>query len=162
MMKKYLFVLLMLSFFTSCEKDDICIDEVTPHLVIRFYDKASTSTVKKVSNLKVEVENSNDEFVQIGSTTSLDSIVLPLNVALDLTKIRLTKNFIDNSTGIVNSFTLNYDREEVFVSRSCGYKTIYKNVNKSDENLSLDWIHNINLLFTNIDNENQAHITIFH
>jgi hypothetical protein len=161
-MKKYLFVLLIVSFFASCEKDDICIDETTPHLVIRFYDKTSTSTVKAVTNLKVEVENSNDEFVQIGNTASLDSIVLPLNVDFDLTKIRLTKNFSETSAGIVNAFTLNYNREEVFVSRSCGYKTIYRNVNKSDENLSSDWIQNINLLFPDIDNENQAHITIFH
>lgn len=161
-MKKYLFVLLIMSFFSSCEKDDICIDETTPHLVIRFYDKTSTSTLKTVTNLKVEVENSNDEFIQIGNTTSLDSIVLPLNVDLDLTNIRLTKNFSETSVGIENSFTLNYNRENVFVSRSCGYKTIYKNIIKSDENLSVDWIQNINLLFTNIDNEDHAHINIFH
>ena len=161
-MKKYLFVLLMVSFFTSCEKDDICIDEVTPHLVIRFYDKIDNTKLKKVTNLKVEVENSNNEFIQIGSTKSLDSIVLPLNVDVDLTKIKLTKNFTETSDGISNSFTLNYNREEVFVSRSCGYKTIYHNLSKSDENLSSDWIQNINLLFTDVDNENQAHIKIFH
>ena len=161
-MKKYLVVLLMVSFFTSCEKDDICIDEVTPHLVIRFYDKIDNTKLKKVTNLKVEVENSNDELVQIGSTKSLDSIVLPLNVDVDLTKIKLTKNFTETSDGISNSFTLNYNREEVFVSRSCGYKTIYHNLSKSDENLSSDWIQNINLLFTDVDNENQAHIKIFH
>ena len=161
-MKKYLVVLLVISFFASCEKDDICIDEVTPHLVIRFYDKIDHTKIKSVPNLKVEVENSNDDFIQIGSTKSLDSIVLPLNVDIDLTKIRLTKNFSATSAGITNSFTLNYDREEVFVSRSCGYKTIYHHLSKSDENISSDWIQNISLLFTNVDNENQAHINIFH
>jgi len=161
-MKNYLVFFLVVSFFASCEKDDICIDAVTPHLIIRFYDKTVPTNTKAATNLKVEVENSNSELIQINTTATTDSIALPLNVDLNLTKIRLTKNVTDSSAGILNSFTLNYESEEVFVSRSCGYKTVYHNLNVSDEIISSDWIQNINLATTDVENENQAHINIFH
>jgi len=161
-MKKYLFLLIVFLFSTSCETDTICIDETTPHLVIRFYNKDDISKFKKVTNLKVSVKNTLDESVQIGSVSSIDSIALPLNVDLDLTKIYLTKNATDTSDGIENTFILNYSREEVFVSRSCGYKTIYNTINISDSNITNDWITNILVIKTEVDNENQAHLNIFH
>ena len=33
------FLLLLFLILLSCEKDDICVDGDTPHLIIRFYDK---------------------------------------------------------------------------------------------------------------------------
>ena len=159
-MRKYLFLLIVFLFITSCEKDDICIDPTTPHLIIRFYDKDDTSKVKKVTNLKIAVKNSFDDIVEIGATRTIDSIALPLNVDIDITKIYLTKNVNDTSPGIEDVFNVNYSRDEVFVSRSCGYKTVYNNVNATD--LTNDWIQNISFTFTEIKNENQAHLNIFH
>jgi len=161
-MKKKLVIILLISFFASCEKDDICIDETTPHLIVKFYDKDNPDDAKKVTNLKVEVENYLDEKIQIDNVSSRDSIILPLNVDLDLTKIYLTKNVTDdNPDGIEESFILNYSREDVYVSRSCGYKTIYKSINVSDE-LTDDWIQTITIVEENVENENQAHLNIFH
>jgi len=158
-MKKYFVLFVLVLSIISCETDDICIDETTPHLIIRFYDKTDTSKFKKVTNLKVEVVDAYDNIIKI-SKSSTDSIVIPLNIDLDLTKIQLTKNFSDTSDGIEDSFTLSYNREDIFVSNSCGFKTVYNDINKQD--ISINWIQNINILFANVDNENQAHINILH
>ena len=159
-MKKYLFLLIVFLFIASCEKDDICIDPTTPHLIIRFYNKDDTSKVKAVTNLKVSVKNSLDDIIDIGSVATTDSIALPLNVDIDTTKVYLTKNVSETSPGIEDVFDVNYNRDEVFVSRSCGYKTVYNNVNAT--NTTNDWIQNISFVSTKINNENQAHLTIFH
>jgi hypothetical protein len=38
-MKKYItFFIILISLLVSCEKDDICLEETTPKLIIRFYD----------------------------------------------------------------------------------------------------------------------------
>lgn len=158
-MKKYVYLLAVFSFLFSCEKDDICIDETTPHLIIRFYDKIEVTKVLEVVNLKVEVVDSLDNIIQITSG-SLDSITLPLNVDLNYTKIYLTKNATETSAGIEDSFILNYTKDEVYVSRSCGFKTIYDDASKSE--VSTNWIENISIDSEKIDNEHQAHIKIFH
>lgn len=154
---KVLLFLFLIVLIHACEQDTICIDETTPHLIIRFYDKTDISAFKEVTNLKVYVENSTD--VEISDIKTTDSIVIPLNVDLDYTKIRLSKNTSETS-GIEDVFTLNYSRKDIFVSRSCGYKTIYDNAVTVDE--TSNWIENIFVDFTTIDNENQAHLKIFH
>jgi len=158
--KKIRFLLIGMVLIVSCEKDNICIDETTPHLIIRFYNSDDTSKLKGVTNLKVAVQNSLDEIIEIGSVATKDSIAIPLNVDTDFSKIYLTKNVNDTSDGIEDSFEVNYTREEVFVSRSCGYKTLYNNV--SITNSTYNWIDNFSLLTTRISDENNAHINIFH
>lgn len=146
--------------FYSCEKDDICIEENTPHLIIRFYDKVNTSETKNVEQLKVSVKNSLDEIIDIGAITTTDSIVIPLNVDLDNTQIILSKN-TNGTNDNIDGFTLNYMRDEIFISRSCGYKILYKDIQIN--NLATnDWIENIARNNTNIENETAAHLSIFH
>ena len=159
-MKKYLLLLIPMIFLFSCEKDNICIDETTPHLIIRFYDKLHPLKTKQVTNLKVEVEDDDSNIIQIGSNGSRDSIAIPLNVTIDFTKIHLTKNFTDDSVGVEDSFQINYTKEDVFVSRSCGYKTLYHDITTT--NLTDNWIQSISLQATDITNESAAHINIFH
>ena len=74
-MKKYY---LFLSFFSlliiGCEKDDFCIDPITPNMIIRFYDATNTLETKSVTNLTVQPEG----LEEIYSNVSLDSITVPL------------------------------------------------------------------------------------
>ncbi len=156
---KILLFLLIIAFY-SCEKDDICIEENTPHLIVRFYDKLNTLETKKVEQLKVSVKNSLDETIVIGAITTTDSIVIPLNVDLDNTQIILSKN-TNGTNDNIDSFTLNYIRNEIFISRSCGYKILYKDI-QINNLTSNDWIENIARNNTNIENETAAHLSIFH
>ena len=54
-MKKTIALILVLSVFLSCEKDDICSSEVstTAKLVLRFYDITDQDETKAVPNLLV-------------------------------------------------------------------------------------------------------------
>ena len=160
-MKYYKIIIALIILLYSCEQDTICIEETTPHLIIRFYNETDHSKLREVVNLKVSVENSLDELVEIVSIVDTDSIAIPLNVDLDYTKIYLSKNTSETTgIGINDEFTINYDRKDVYVSRSCGYKTIYSNI--STTNVSDNWMESISVIFTEINNENQAHLEIFH
>jgi len=162
-MYKIFFRIIVLVLFTtliSCEKDDICIEENTPHLIIRFYDNLDATSTKEVEQLKVTVKNSLDQEIQIGEIKTTDSIVVPLNVDLDYTEILLSKN-TNGTNDNVDSFTLNYIQNEVFVSRSCGYKILYEDIQPINP-VANDWIENISRNNTNIDNEAAAHLSIFH
>ncbi len=156
-MKKIIFITFLLSFMLSCEKDDICVDGNTPHLIVRFFDTDDHSLVKAVTSLSIEVD-SLGVFVPI-NVISTDSIVIPLRVDEDFTKIRLTKN-TGEITAISDEFTLNYDRDEVFVSRSCGYKMNYLNVQES--NVTTNWLNSLLINNQTILDEKEKHISIFH
>ena len=49
---------------------------------------------------------------------------------------------------------------DIFVSRSCGYKTIYEDFQL--DNSTINWIKDISSNNTTIENETAAHISISH
>jgi len=65
-------------------------------------------------------------------TNTLDSIAIPL----DLTQNSTLYKF--KSGAITDSILFTYDRKDVFVSRSCGYKTIFENLQIEKQELKLD------------------------
>ncbi len=141
----------------SCEKDDFCIDPITPNMIIRFYDATNTSNTKSVSNLSVNPEGLD----VIYSNESLDSILIPL----DVTSNQIIYNFSKgNNQDII---TIDYDVEEVFVSRSCGFKAIFNDVTVTSD-VSNNWIIGLTETLQNtitiptIENESAAHLQIFH
>lgn len=147
--------LLLLSFIllinTSCEKDDFCLQNpVTPNLVLRFYDDTNRETLKSASKLYVWAEGKDSLFVNV----TTDSLNIPLNSLKTETVYNFSK---DN---VVNKFTIKYTPEEQFVSRSCGFKVIFNDVTLSSDNT---WIKDFTpSTLTTIDNQNAAHVQIFH
>ena len=152
-MKKYITLILLL-FFTiiSCEKDDICIDETTPSLIFRFYNNDNPTEFKQINLDSVWVEGKNkiEEYVNF----SLDSIAIPIDLNHNKTTYILENN------SIKDTITFNYVRSDIFVSRSCGYKTIFEDFQA--ESNTTNWIKNISINNSTIDNETAAHISIFH
>ena len=167
-MKKYItFFTLLISILTSCEKDDICLEEITPKLIIRFYDFEDTSELKKVLNLKVQIEGIDGNYTDESITTLTDSIAIPIKVTDDNTKFILTITQIaDDETTSENedTFELVYTRVDEFVSRSCGYKTLFHNTEIPIEYVGGSWIDSIKVIDReqNILNEKSAHVKIFH
>ena len=90
-----------------------------------------------------------------------------MNISQDLTQYSL----ILNSTAVVPDEDLlqfNYTRQNVFVSRACGYKTIFElnvfpnGVIKTDATTpDTFWIKDMNILTTTITTENETHIKIY-
>ena len=149
-MKKYYFLLfLTIIVVYSCEKDDFCIDPITPNLVVRFYDASSTSEIKAVDDLTVWPEGRDSLYVN----SATDSIVIPL----DVTNAQTIYNF--QSGTVIDQITIDYTVNEVFVSRSCGFKATFTDLTTTPTN---NWIQSIQVISTTIEDESAAHIQIFH
>ena len=169
-MKKIIALILILSVFISCEKDDICSSETgtTPKLILRFYDITDQEETKAVPSLLVYGLNNLDEIVffdHIGlSATNTDSIAIPLRTDDNLTRFVVHRDFEGDNfeTGNIDVITANYEREEVYVSRACGYKDIFNNLALNLETDSENWVINSEILNTTVNNETTAHVKIYH
>jgi hypothetical protein len=161
-MKKILALLLVAISLSSCEKDDICTDGTTPRLILEFYDVSNPGTLKNVVNLKIKGVGQTDDL----GTFNGSKIELPLKIGE--TDFSTKYSLILNSTASPNEDFLQFDytHQNVFVSRACGYKTIFE-LNSPDGVTLTDaatpdtfWIQDVNILTTNIENENETHIKI--
>ena len=158
--------------FSSCEKDDICDANTvtTPRLVISFYDVTNSAILKNTTNLKITGEGMTDGVVFNGSSLINGSTVsIPLKTNADATTFRFILNSGNTNTALVNEDILkfNYTREELFVSRACGFKTEYT-LNPlapyvlSDAAIGDEkWIQYIAVKNSIIANENEIHIEIY-
>jgi len=175
MKRKQTLLVLVLSFMLSlsCTRDDICVDPDTPLLVIRFYDIADRTTPKVVPGLRViGIRNGNeppeDAVVNTFSdrVSTLDSIGIPLRTVQDMTDFIFIINSADDDmtmeTGNNDSLRFNYDVQEVFISRACGFVANYAALSSdltADEN---NWIQDIEITNPLVENEASAHVKIFH
>ncbi|GGA88344.1 hypothetical protein GCM10008015_31160 [Flavobacterium palustre] len=172
-MKKIIVLLLISCFsFSSCEKDDICDGNTltTPRLVITFYDINNSSTEKSVTNLSIIANGMEDGITYEGSTLINGSTVaIPLKTDLDTTTFRFILNFGSSNTALVNEdiIEFNYGRENIFVSRACGFKTNFI-LNTTDPIVHTDaptadlkWIQYYEVENRTIANENETHLKIY-
>lgn len=162
MNKRFLILLIFtLAIISGCEKDDICLSPTTPKLILRFYDAANPTTTKSTQDLSVWANGK--DTLSTYKSVALDSIAIPLNVNDTQTIYHLKTNSVDGNivNNISNTITINYTTKDEYVSRSCGFKTIFSNVTISSNNGG--WIQSFtpNSL-TTIDNETSAHVQIFH
>lgn len=164
-MKKKLILLSLFSIgFSSCEKDDICAADTptTPQLVIEFFNEVTNASLS-VSKLKIiDTETSN----QLGVYNEA-KIKIPLKTDVDITKYSFTINSGSTIVGAENTDKLefNYSRNNIFISRACGFKTNFILNNPSilvkESLVTSEWIKKIIITKSNILNENETHIKIF-
>jgi len=163
-----IFKLLILIFpvLYACEKDEICLEENTPKLIIRFYDVDEPEALKKVTQLAVRVDGVEEFYLDGSISIATDSVAIPIRTEQDQTKIELVLNGSDLDLDNDNSdfINLTYTREDEFVSRSCGYKTQFYDVNALIEPDDDNWVKNILTIEIpqNIIDENNAHLKIYH
>ena len=157
MKKHYLFLSLIALLISSCEKDDFCIEPITPNMIVRFYNATNISETKAVNDLTINISNLDSIYTNV----SIDSVVIPL----DVTSNQIIYNFSSGTN--VDILTIDYEIQEVFVSRSCGFKAIFNNVTITSD-VSNDWIIGLTETLENtitiptINDESAAHVQIFH
>ena len=141
----------------ACEPDDICLEGTpgTPQLIVVFYDKNQPESKKSVSNL--QVKGTDMETLLYDAT--LDSIALPLKTLTNSTSFSLKAT--QNGSAAEDIITFNYTSEDEFISRACGYKTIFDNLTFSTTN-SFNWIDNVEIINTSISDNNNTHVKILH
>jgi hypothetical protein len=144
-----LFFAIIISFL-GCEVDDICLEPTTPQLIIRFYDKTNPTVLKKVSSLNIWADGK-DSIIKNKAT---DSIAIPLRTTEDKTIYKFS------SSNLVDEISFTYQRSELFISRSCGFKNTFLDLKTSKT--TSNWIQQITITNPNLENEKNAHITILH
>ena len=162
----------------SCERDDICAEATptTPQLIIRFYDIDNQDNTKQVRQL--EIDGLDDDGMSMGtilSRTNTDSIVLPLRFAEEgievSTRFQLEKDadFAENENpdndSNIDIIEVTYTPEFIYVSRACGYKSIFNFEATGGIIREIDadnWIINTEIINESIANESAAHIIIYH
>ena len=121
----------------------------------------------EVNDLKVKGDGAIND-LDLGNFNGVSKIYLPLKNTEDMTRYSLILNST-STTGTDNEDFLQFDytRQNVFVSRACGYKTIYELNSPNGVTLTdtatpdLLWIRNISVQTTNIETENEVHIKIY-
>ncbi|MBK0368868.1 DUF6452 family protein [Flavobacterium agrisoli] len=178
-MKKIISLVLLFTFALSgCEKDDICDANTptTPRLIIEFYDINNPDLLKTVTNLKV-IGQGMSEGIVFNETatddskyrTNASSIAIPLKTNEDTCTYSFILNDGNSNPALINEdiITFNYSRRDEYVSRACGFKTVYE-LNSSNPFVQTDgvnndgsWMQIVELVEPNIENENEAHFKVF-
>lgn len=166
-MKKILFgffsILFAMSFF-NCEKDDICEDgtPTTPRMIIEFYDNNNPTAKKSVTNLAVVAQNITDTLLFNG----VSKIEIPLKTNAENVSFNFVHDSKNTTVSLRNTDEViaNYTRSDVFISRACGYKTVFTLNDSNGLDFTTDtdnWIKEIAIQNHNILNENEVHVKIF-
>lgn len=168
----------------SCERDDICAASTptTPRLLIDLLDADNPDIKKNVFDLLVVGVDEDgmllDDPLPAYVFTDTDDLVLPLKTTDSTTEYILIQGAENNDKGTPDDpdddeiegnydrIIINYSREQVFVSRACGFKTIFKNVTLTIEDVNGDgrWMLSRQPLTDNqsIEDETTTHFNISH
>lgn len=186
---KTIFAFVLLVVTLACERDDICAEgtPTTPRLLIGFYDIANQDEFKPVSRLTAYGENlvldENGQPTQptVSSSATLvfnantTELALPLLVGPEgedlvtrfvleqSTNFRLDDN--ENTSSNEDIIEIRYKPQFVYVSRACGYKSIFTELEVVPISDPENWIINIAIdenINGTVENENTLHVQIFH
>ena len=168
-----LILIISIIFLTGCEKDDICPEsaQTTPRLVITFYDIDNTQERKNVESLAVYAVRDNElVLIENISGTTTDSIAIPLRNDIGVSNFKFIKNYsLENDVmfGDSNHIYIDYEINDVFISRACGFIANYSITTLLNYDLMADppitgWITGYEIINSTVTNENQSHVKILH
>ncbi|MEJ6791865.1 MAG: hypothetical protein QNK89_03775 [Lacinutrix sp.] len=167
-------LLLLICIAFSCERDDLCDEDTptTPKMVVEFRDLILSNNTKNVTKLRVEDADDATRVLTDYNSVTEDQMLLPLITNIEeletgITKYRVYKDY-ENEDGTITGnddvIYIEYSTREIYVSRACGYKTIFENVEIIIEDDGDNWMEfavpeNDN---QSVINEDKIHFTIRH
>lgn len=165
-----LLITMLLVNISSCEKDDICVDGDTPFLVIGFFDVADTAETKQVPTLRIINSDiatilDNDSFND--RANSPDSLSVPLRTNEQTTTYTFISDSADDAdtqeeAGNIDTLTISYQVREDFVSRACGFVSNFDDLTVTLSEGAENWIQDIQIVQSTVENSNNIHVKIFH
>jgi len=110
----------------------------------------------------VVLEDGITNFIAVSGT----NVLIPLRTNNDQTRYEFILNAVDptdDNPQNTDTFIIDYERTEEFLSKACGFRVIFNNADAQDfGGDDGSWIQNIELINTSITDETEAHIRIFH
>ena len=167
-MKRFVLIIVVVlfgCFSWNCEKDDICSESTptTPRLIMKFYSIDDPTTEKNVNSLLV-TSNSGQDTLAIFQNVS--RIELPLQILADQTQYAFTINSNNTAFDNTDTLTFNYTRDDIFVSRACGYKTVFlldpATPFVQDNGPDSRWMNNVTVEQPDIQDENEVHLSVLY
>jgi len=164
MIKRIICFIIGLLAVAACTKDDICPAETatTPLLQIQFRDITDRTLSKAVTTLRVVTNDADTLEAYLGESDTL--VAIPLNTLATISSFQFINNSADSTATNTDIVTFRYATEDIYVNRACAFKTIYTDFDAevTPEAGSNNWILDYTLLTTTIEDETDAHLTIFH
>lgn len=164
-MRKIWFVGLLALGLSACEKDDICAggESVTPNVVINLFDQLNSELLKPAKKIAIIADGQTDSLFFANSS----KIELPLQINTNETiwDIVLYIPTTNNDTIFKkDQLRFTYTPEALYVSKACGYKTIFHefNATKAVNTTNDSWIQSIYKITNEISNNNNAHIQLYY
>ena len=168
-----LVILVLIINFSSCERDDICIDGDTPLLIVGFFDIDDTTEFKPVNSLRIISLNNNTIFSSSTFTdqsTVSDSIFIPLQIDASSTEYTFIIDSDgdetaseESETGNMDDLLFSYIVGEQFVSRACGFVANYNDLSIAPTFDDDNFIQRVTIVDTNItNNPTTINVKIFH
>lgn len=153
---------------TNCERDDVCSESTptTPRIVMEFYDYNDTSLPKNVVRMTLR-STETDSVITFNGT---NKVLVPLKTLDTTTTYAFTYNDDDNDQTLTytDSIRFNYATRDVYVSRACGYKTVFDLSQETgipavvlNNGTPGEWIKNIVIDNHTIEFEDETHIRIY-
>lgn len=128
-MKKRLLILGIIfaaAFVISCEEDDVCVGEGTPHLTVVFRNYLNSTNLKDTLTIESDTNAGFPDPDTIYLKEYADSVKLPLGgLNDDQTFFRIRRR----SSSTTDVLTVGYDSKSSFESKACGYRITYDNLN---------------------------------
>ena len=151
-MIKHLHFLILILFFLSCEKDDICIEgsENTNRVTIGFIDNESKNPTG--INLSFIKGVNNDSIISEGFSGA--ELKLPLMVNSNQTKYILEQNEVRDTLVIL------HQTSHLYLNRSCGFKSNFLIKSETEIIKESGWIREISIVQDSIFNEEKTNIFI--
>ncbi|GGE29898.1 DUF6452 family protein [Psychroflexus planctonicus] len=165
MKSKLFYTLLIVSFlFLGCERDDICSEafQVTPKLIIEFYDINDQEDPKNVADLSIFAIGSEDT-ISFGNTNRIE---IPLQTNQESTRYAFVRQATSEDFINLDEINFTYVTQDIYVNRACGYKTEFLDfqaVRIIEDNPENNWMRSLNVQQTFInEDQDEPHLFIFH
>lgn len=175
MKKTSVLLLFLIALVYTCERDDICPESTatTPRLFIEFNDIANFEDSKNVRQLTViGIDDEGNDINTLISRTTTNQLLLPLQISnegeTNTSRFKLIRDADfdndNNDTTVSNTdiISITYNPEFIYVNRACGFKSVFNTVGIEIETDDNQWILGRNINIENVENELNAHITLFH
>ena len=158
-LKTYILALATLLVYSSCEKDDVCVENDSVYVNLVFYDVEDGSTAKSVSGFSLL--DVNGDIVRNYDNTTVASIALVLPTSQSSYDLILQKRTeVDGLTINTNdTLNFNYTPKATYVSRACGYIRTYTDLSIDSTS---NWISGVIVNTPEINSNNEEHVAILH